>query len=78
MENIQKAFRLTREALGLAATEKNRLEREGFKGVPAILLDAVIDLTKAQVKLERALEMRVQDIGVEIQTMSRREEHGAA
>lgn len=75
MENISKAFRTTREMIGLVASEKDRLMKEGFRGVPQHLLNALVDLTKAQVSLEQALEQRVRDLAIEAQTMRRREEH---
>lgn len=73
METISRAFRECRQLVGMVAAEKDRLAREGFKQTPRHLMDALIDLTKAQVSLEMAVESRVQDIAIEAQTKRRQE-----
>ncbi len=62
MTDITQALQDTRKAIGSASAARSRIQAEGFQAVPAKLLEALIDLTKAQVSLEVALQRRAHDI----------------
>lgn len=65
MQKIKEMLDATKDLIIQAGAERSKLAELGYQGTPKALLEAMIELTKAQVSLEMALDRRTADIRVD-------------